>query len=359
MLAWLDRLEREHDNLRSALAWARERDPDLGLQLAGTLGPFWSVRGYAVEGRAWLSEFLAQTGPRPASEGTAGAARLVARARALAAVGGLAVAFSDPSAAAVLEASIALAQQAGDQRIEAWALGMLALATASEASATESIELSRREGYTWELAFSLTRRAEIVAPRDMLHAQGDLEESVRLARKIGNPLLLATVLTTAGLMAAIRRDTVAAYARLEESVALFDQIDDKRFANFARSELAHLLRRYGEYAKALRLYGETITAWVELGHLGAVAHQLESLAMIATVQRQARRAAKLLGAAEALRETVASPMHDAEREEYDRAVVAVRDQLDAATFAAAWAAGRAMTLAEAVAYALEDKPTPE
>jgi hypothetical protein len=332
----------------------RERDPDLGWQLAGTLGLFWNVRGYAVEGRTWLSEFLAQTGTSPTPEDAAGAARLAARAQALAAVGQLAVAFSDPNAAVMLEASIALARRAGDQRIQAQALGLLALATGSEASATESIELSRREGYRWELAFSLTRRAEIVAPRDMPHAIADLKESVRLARAIGNPLLLATALTTAGFMAAIHGDTVAAYARLEESVALFDQIGDKRFANFARSELAHLLRRHGEYARALRLYGATIARWVELGHLGAVAHQLESLAMIAAVQCHARRAAKLLGAAETLREATKSAMNDTEREEYGRTVAAVHDQLDAATFAASWAEGRALAPAEAVAYALEE-----
>ena len=76
--------------------------------------------------------------------------------------------------------------------------------------------------------------------------------------------------------------------------------------------------------------------------------------MVAAAQSQARRAAKLLGAAETLRETTRSAMNDAEREEYDRTVAAVRDQLDATTFEMAWATGRALAPAEAVAYALEE-----
>ncbi|MGH2409225.1 MAG: hypothetical protein ACRDGS_02535, partial [Chloroflexota bacterium] len=65
---WLARLQSEHDNLRAALAWALARDHDdpqarqdgveAGLRLAGSLWRFWSIRGYAYEGRAWLERLL-------------------------------------------------------------------------------------------------------------------------------------------------------------------------------------------------------------------------------------------------------------------------------------------------------------
>jgi predicted ATPase len=61
--AWLDRLEAEHDNLRSALAWSCSRSGDAagGLRLGGALWRFWLTRGYFAEGRGWLSGLLAAT----------------------------------------------------------------------------------------------------------------------------------------------------------------------------------------------------------------------------------------------------------------------------------------------------------
>src|SRR5581483_12467999 len=79
---WLARLDAAHENLRTALAWARaERDEELGLRLAGALAPFWAARGYLHEGRAWLADLLSlgHRDARPASP--------AARAAALSAAG--------------------------------------------------------------------------------------------------------------------------------------------------------------------------------------------------------------------------------------------------------------------------------
>ena len=66
------------------------------------------------------------------------------------------------------------------------------------------------------------------------------------------------------------------------------------------------------------------------------------------------RAARLLGAVEAFCASSGSPLHSYARLKYDRVVAAVRAQLDEAAFEAAWAEGRAMSLEQAVAYALEE-----
>jgi predicted ATPase/DNA-binding SARP family transcriptional activator len=63
--AWLERLEAEHDNLRTALSWSLERseEAELGLRVGEALGQFWYSRGYFGEGRRWLEEALAKASP--------------------------------------------------------------------------------------------------------------------------------------------------------------------------------------------------------------------------------------------------------------------------------------------------------
>jgi hypothetical protein len=80
------------------------------------------------------------------------------------------------------------------------------------------------------------------------------------------------------------------------------------------------------------------------------------VAVAVSTQAQPERAARLLGAVDALREMIGYRLAAAERTDYDRDVAAIRAQLDAATFAAAWAAGQALTLEQAIAEALEASP---
>jgi hypothetical protein len=119
------------------------------------------------------------------------------------------------------------------------------------------------------------------------------------------------------------------------------------------SDLAHLERRQGNHARALELYRETIVAFQKAGQRGAVAHQLECFAFIAEAQEQLSRAARLLGAAEALRDNTHLPMTPHERPEYDQHLTSVREHLGEAAFAAAWAEGRTLTMEQAIEFALE------
>jgi hypothetical protein len=99
-------------------------------------------------------------------------------------------------------------------------------------------------------------------------------------------------------------------------------------------------------------YRTTIGGWVRLGHRGAVANQLENVAYVAVDRGDVDRGARLFGAAEALREAADSPMAFDEAPEYAEFVARARGSLDPAAFDPAWAAGRTMALAEAVALAL-------
>ena len=147
-----------------------------------------------------------------------------------------------------------------------------------------------------------------------------------------------------------------ARARLAESQTLFRQIGDRQMVNASISEQAHVERQLGHYAQALALYAQTLKGWHELGHRAALAHDLECCAFIACAQADAQRAARLFGAAEALRASANAPMAGQERGEYEQNQDALRGLLEADALAAAWPTAGGMTLDEAVAYAVGAVP---
>ena len=122
----------------------------------------------------------------------------------------------------------------------------------------------------------------------------------------------------------------------------------------AHSELAHALRRSGDTEAADAEYRKTIRGWQRTGNRGAVANQLESLAFTAIASGDASRAARLLGAAEALREAAADAMTPDERVEYDAEVDRLRAHLDARALDETWTDGRNLTEADVVAFAVAD-----
>lgn len=89
------------------------------------------------------------------------------------------------------------------------------------------------------------------------------------------------------------------------------------------------------------------------GNPAAVAHDLECIALILAALQQDGVATRLLGAAEALRENASTPMIPFERMEYDPLLTSLRARMDESAFSNAWAAGRRLTMDEAVADALE------
>ena len=95
----------------------------------------------------------------------------------------------------------------------------------------------------------------------------------------------------------------------------------------------------------------------EVGDKVGIAYGLEGLAGVAAGQGEVARAARLWGAAEALRRVLGAPLPPTEGAKFAPMVVAAQAQVDPVTWAAAWAEGRAMPLEQAVAYALEDEGT--
>ena len=358
MLQMLDQLEAELDNIRAALEWALGRSPETALQLAASLTYFWQGRGHITEGRRWLSEALSQAEER---------AQQALKAKALYSSGVLTFAQGELIAArAALTESVRLGREAGKQRTLVMALVMLGFtviwlgdATTAESVIQEGMSIAQKTEYKLGIGLMLGVRANEAAAfaHDFTAAQAYSEEGLRLIREVGNPFFTAITIMGSGSQALAQGHYAEARARLEESEKLFYELGDRHMALGVQSERAHIERQLGNYARALELYHQSILAWQELGHRVSLAREFECLAFIACTQSQLQRAARLLGAAESIRENLNSPMTATERVEYDQNVSTLRAQMKQSDFATAWAEGRAMTLEQAIEFALKETQT--
>jgi predicted ATPase/DNA-binding XRE family transcriptional regulator len=392
---WLERLAADYDNLRAALVWSRTATDggEAQLRLAAALWPFWYFRGYASEGRGWLEDALART---IASEPTP------ARALALCGAGALAW-FEDDltTARARLEESVALWRALGDDRGLAYALTYQGLTLqhqfdlpAARTVQQESMAILRALGDRWGLALALGHLAEVpYFQYDYAAARALYEESLALWREIGDRWGIAKTLAGLGFVAHDQGDDAAAKQLFEESVPMLRAEGNKLWLGVSLNKQGNVLRCLGDVERAAALYQESMALFREIGsrlaitdplhNLGFVALQrgdnahaaaffAESLAMacqrrdqeeigvclaglagVVGARGQLEWAARLFGAVEAVRASNLELLDQANRIVYDRTIATVRAQLDEATFAAAWAEGRAMSLEQAIGYALE------
>jgi len=309
---WLEWLEREHDNLRSALRWARQSgETAAGLRLAGALAQFWERHGYMREGRAWLDALLAEDGEASAA----------VRAKALNVNGNLARVEGDYGVAvARYRESLALRQASGDLRGIAVALNNLGVAAKDQG--------------------------------DYAAARAHLEESLSLKRDLGDRRSIAVTLNNLGLTANGQRDHAAARTYLEESLEHFRELGDKWGIALALNNLGSTAVLEGDYEQAAALHRSSLALRRGLKDKWGVAEGLEGLAKVSAARGDPRRAAELFGAAEALRDQFGFPLPPDEHADYDRVVGSVRATLGEAGFETAWAAGSALSPEQALDEAL-------
>lgn len=189
---------------------------------------------------------------------------------------------------------------------------------------------------------------------DSQQAQAYMLESAALMEQSGDRWIAAMSLLGMAMNATALRDFDEARSRFASIRPLFEELGDRHRQNMVRSELAHIDRLEGNLQAAEAAYRETIVAWKRLGHRAAIAHQLESFAYIAQRREDGARAARLYGAAEALREAIGIPMTEPEKVEYAAEVARLRLGMDEKVFSAAWAEGRGRTMEEAISYAVSN-----
>jgi predicted ATPase/class 3 adenylate cyclase len=348
---WLATLEREHDNLQAALGWSLGgAAPETGLRLAGSLARFWHIRGYFAIGRAWLERALAGATESPRSE----------RVRALTGAGTLAYAQGDLQRAAMhYEQGLAMARAIGDERATSFLLHNLGVAASARgdrdrarALYEESLALKQALGDKAGAAMSLGNLGTLA------HFDGDLEraaslheESLALFREMDDWRGEAGALNSLGVLAHARGDLAAATAHFEQCLGVLRALNDKGYLGRTLTNLGRLARDQGNLVLAATRYREGLAVAHEIGDQAAIADGLEGIGAVAAT-RQPARGARLLGAAESLREALSAPMTADHREAFLRDRVAVREHLAEPDFAIAWAAGRSFSLDEAVDEAL-------
>ncbi len=159
-------------------------------------------------------------------------------------------------------------------------------------------------------------------------------------------------------MARFQGDYERAAALYEESLALFRELGSRVQIAMLLHNLAYVVLRQGEGRQAAAYFEESLVLYRELKRKHGVIECLIGLAGVAAAAvggqpATAGRAARLFGAAERLLEAAGGGLAAADQAEHERYVALTRGQLDESTFAAAWAEGRAMTMEQSIAYALE------
>jgi tetratricopeptide (TPR) repeat protein len=403
-VTWVNRLEVEHDNLRSALAWSIDNDVEIGLRLAGAMGRFWMFHGHFSEGWDWMAKALAEannSGPR--LDGS--------RAKVLQHASKLLFLQGDINGARALsEESVTIWRQVGDQRNLADVLCDLGptihrLGDHAEARALleESIAIFRQLKDKAGLARSLFWHGHVAwREGDDTLARTSAEEGIAVSREVGDISRIAASLSVLGVVEMRQGHYVTAQASFEESLTLFQQAEDKTGSALLFSFLGVLAYTQGRYEQAKSFFEQSLQLWREsdgkiyvagiLYDLGSVIYQqnnwreaaqffeegltlslelkekpdiarcLAGLAIVAEAEEQPERAIHLFGVIEALLEAENMELETIDRfdrvpvpiqADYERHRAAARAALGDEVFEAAYAEGQAMSLEEAVASVLE------
>jgi predicted ATPase len=343
----------DHENLEAALEWSMQRD-DAGaaLRLVEALHGFWYPRGYLREGRERLEKALALPGAEaPTAE----------RARALTRAGYWAFRLGDyQGARELLEGALTIGRQLGIQFPTRGTLFYLGQVARYQGDYQEARAL-------YEGALTLLRQSgdqdnyrywPLLRLGDLANLEGDYEEARALSeeclqfhRQMGDGYGIACSLHTLGDVVRNQGDYPGARALYEESLETYRQGGNHADTAWPLEGLAAVARSQKDYKEARAFYKESLEIYRRSGEQQGIASGLEGLA---AADDQAALAARLFGAAEALREAIGAPLPPGDRVRCDRDVAVTRAALGEEAFAAAWAEGRSMSLDQAIADALAD-----
>jgi predicted ATPase/class 3 adenylate cyclase len=382
---WLNTLDDEIDNLRTALEWALATDTESGLRIAAFPRQFWEARSYTQEAGKWLAQLLEyydkadslrvqalityslciddNTQSRIVAEQSLQIARVLSdklsEAHSLLTIG-LAISRQGYLGEGIpyVEQSLSLFQALGDKLGQAEATFLLSRNNNdlehSKALVVESLRLYRQLGHLWGIATSLKELAfRTIRGGDFSLPLQWLEEARGLYSQLGDQGGEASVLEYYGTLAFWTGDYQQAFSYYEQSIVLNEEIGDYN-NDWARVNMAYTRLRQGNIAKAIDMFELCIQQFQKGNTVIGLVYTLEGCASLYVNQDQPERAAQLFAWADGIREKIDDHRPPVEQASVDKDLEVIHSKLDDAEFAKLSAEGRRMTTEQAIAFALKE-----
>jgi non-specific serine/threonine protein kinase len=311
---WFNRLETEHENLRSAMVWSLEqKEASPALRLVGALSWFWYTHCHYYEARELSLQILSSPFTRE---------RTAARAKALGKVGFVQWALErETDVSPLLEEALEIATEIGDRSNIAWTLVFFGIVTSTHRDHQEGLSLIEQglEEYKaldsvgkYEVGFALTFLG------DGYYFKGDNQRAQEI---------------------------------YETSVDILREVQDQNLLAYALRRLGYTARYRGDLEEAEHKCRQSLELNMKLGHKQGVAACITGFACIALDRGEANIAVQLFAAVETQLEKILYWLMPSDSIEFERNVSLAREQLGEEAFAASWAEGRAMTTEQAIARA--------
>jgi predicted ATPase/DNA-binding CsgD family transcriptional regulator len=341
---WLERLDRDRENLRSMERRAAARgDTETVLRLGAALWRFWE-QASAAEAREHVEAILDLAAYAPPSK---------SRVRALLGAGVLARRLGDyPAARALAEEGLEVARQLDYEwraGVALYDLGRLACFEGRYAEARSLLEASlaiyQSLGYRPRIAATLNRLGYLAfSEGDLTRARALLEQSLAIARPAPDAILICEILFNLGLTAHFGGDLDTARQFYQECRAIFTELSDRPALAKALHALGHAATMQDDLRAARMLYFDGLRVAREVGDRRRLALIVWAVATLAAAERDPERAVRLEAAARTAIERIGAVLPRPMKTLWDAQVTPSRRALGLRGVALAEAAGRAMTL---------------
>jgi len=364
-LEWLERVETEHDNLRTTLSWSLESGKsEHALELAGALGYFWELRGLG-EGIKWLDEALALSEREP--KGTD--AEKWQRAKALYAAARLRymLLLDTQASRKLVEESLRLWRELGEKWWMAVALEHLGFILGVEgdfqtrlARLEEGVALAREVEDQWPLALCLVRLAPYLMRTDVAAARRIREEGAVVARKVGDKSILIQGLGSLAGTYIIEGNFTTAASIVEEGLEAAREVRD--FVHEILSLLLLVMTSclQGDLAKAKGYSFQALAFAQETGASQWLLLVIFAFGLVASFSGQLGLGVRLISTTEALLRQRSIKLGAIGLADIilKQVLEKAQAQLGPVAFEAAWAEGQQMTMEQALALATENEGSP-
>jgi predicted ATPase/DNA-binding CsgD family transcriptional regulator len=360
---WLNWLDDEHDNLRAALAWALESEKgsqqeiarlEAGLRIASALMYYWGMKGELQEGLEWFRRLLARADNRIS---------LDVRVNAIVFASFLAMFLGDgPLSLKYGREAVALAEAAGSVGKPLMAFALAGLASgektvgdyaAAFATGEQVLQLYREIGPPLNLGMALLSQGEIaLCMGDYAIARERWSESLSVAQKDQDTFRIAYSLNYLGDLARMQQNYAEAVAKYQESEALLRELNTPGYLASILSNLGFTFLHLGEIEPARARFHESMAIYQDVQNKRGMMDDLVGLAAIAIQTGIPDAGVRLLAAAESVSGLPASSTWPATQMEFKQYLDLARVKLANGDFQSELAAGRGMSLEQAVDFAV-------